>query len=214
MKENSNYLHMSFFSRGKLQFILKDVAKKSASTRKKSGKKQTQAGSKKHCTKKKPVTKSKKKAVFPKKHQEKTVPKEPKKAKVKSVNSSAPSDMETETQTSAETEIHNDSIDLSSEGEKEVNGGVEKQNDDSDLNKQPEKTKDSCSEGEKKLMDIFKHVVRKMVRMVDLGANSDCSELESKSEDESQTGTNIEPKVSVQGEIKEKGGVEPPESSV
>ena len=61
--------------------------------------------------------------------------------------------METEAETSAETEIHNDSIDLStkesfSEGKKEVNGGVEKQNDDSDLNKQPEKTKDSCSEGE------------------------------------------------------------------
>ena len=50
--------------------------------------------------------------------------------------------------------------------------------------------------------------------MVDLGPNSDCSELESKSEDESQIGTNIETKVSVQGEIKEKGGVEPPESSV
>ena len=50
--------------------------------------------------------------------------------------------------------------------------------------------------------------------MVDLGANSDCSELESKSEDESQTGTNIEPKGSVKGEIKEKGGVKPPESSV
>ena len=127
------------------------MAKKSASTRKKSGKKQTQAGSKK----KKPVTKSKKKAVIPKTRQEKTIPKEPKKAKVKSVNSSAPSDMETETETSAETEICNDSIDLStkesfSEGEKDVNGGVEKQNDDSDLNKQPEKTKDSCSEGEKK----------------------------------------------------------------
>ena len=50
--------------------------------------------------------------------------------------------------------------------------------------------------------------------MVDLGANLDCSEPESKSEDESQTGANIEPKVSVQGEIKEKGRVEPPESSV
>ena len=49
--------------------------------------------------------------------------------------------------------------------------------------------------------------------MVDLGPNLDCSELESKSEDESQTGTNIETKVSVQREIKEKG-VEPPESSV
>ena len=73
--------------------------------------------------------------------------------------------METETETSAETEICNNSIDLStkesfSEGKKEVNGGVEKQNDDSDLNKEPKKTKDSCSEGEKK-MDIFKHVVIK-----------------------------------------------------
>ena len=50
--------------------------------------------------------------------------------------------------------------------------------------------------------------------MVELGANLDCSETESKSKDESQTGTNIEPKVSVQGEIKEKGGVEPPGSSI
>ena len=73
--------------------------------------------------------------------------------------------METEKETSAETEIFNDSTDLRikgsfSEGEKEVNGGVEKQNDDSDLNKQPEKTKYSCSEGDKK-MDIIKHVVIK-----------------------------------------------------
>ena len=129
------------------------MAKKSVSTRKKSKMKKTQAGSKKQSTKK-PVMKSKMKAVIPKKHQEKTLPKEPKKAKVKIVNSSAPSDMETEKETSAETEIHNNSIDLSikgsfSEGKKEVNGGVEKQNDYSDLNKQPEKTKDSCSECEK-----------------------------------------------------------------
>ena len=48
--------------------------------------------------------------------------------------------------------------------------------------------------------------------MVDLGPNSDC--CESKSQTESQTGTNIETKVSLEGEIKEKGGVEPPESSV
>ena len=55
-------------------------------------------------------------------------------------------------------------------------------------------------------MGIIKHVVIKktLMKMVDLGPNSDCSELESKSEDESQTGTNIETKVSVQGEIKEK----------
>ena len=95
------------------------------------------------------------KAVIPKMHQEKTLPKEPKKAKVKMVNSSAPSDMEIETETSAETEICNDSIDLSSkesfsQGKKEENGGVEKQNDLSDLNKEPEKTKDLCSDGEKK----------------------------------------------------------------
>ena len=74
MKENSNCLHMFLFSGVKLKIILKDVAKKSMSTRKKSGKKQTQAGSKKQSTKKKPVTKSKKKAVIPKKHQEKTIP--------------------------------------------------------------------------------------------------------------------------------------------
>ena len=92
------------------------------------------------------------KAVIPKMHQEKTLPKDPKKVKVKMVNSSAPSDMEIET--AAEIEIRNNSIDLSSKesfskGEKEENGGVEKQNDLSDLNKEPEKTKDSCSNGEK-----------------------------------------------------------------
>ena len=59
-----------FFSRGKLKLVLKDVAKKSASTRKKSGMKQTQAGSKKQSAKK-PVMKSKMKAVIPKKCQEK-----------------------------------------------------------------------------------------------------------------------------------------------
>ena len=84
------------------------------------------------------------KAVIPKICQEKTLPKEPKKAKVKMVNPSAPSDMEKETETSAETEIHNDSIDLStkeyfSEGEKEVNGAVEKQSNHSDSKKEPEK---------------------------------------------------------------------------
>ena len=69
-------------------------------------------------------------SCYSKKVQEKTLHKEPKKAKVKIVNSSAPSDLETETETSAETEIRNNSIDLStkesfSEGKKEVNGGVE-----------------------------------------------------------------------------------------
>ena len=45
--------------------------------------------------------------------------------------------------------------------------------------------------------------------MVDLQHNSNCCESESQTE--SQTGTNIEKKVSVQGEIKEKEGMEPPE---
>ena len=156
---------MSFFSRRKLKIILKDVAKKSAPTRKKSGKKQTPGGSKKESTKK-TVTKSKMKAVIPKICQEKTLPKEPKKAKVKTVNSSAPSDMEIETETSAETEICNGSIDLStkeyfSEGKKEVNGAVEKQSNHSDLKKEPEKTKDSCFDGEQKIKGHIKPCSKK-----------------------------------------------------
>ena len=51
-----------------------------------------------------------------------------------------------------------------------------------------------------------------LVKMVDLGPDSDCCESESQTE--LHTGTNIETKVSFEGEIKEKGGVEPPESSV
>ena len=103
--------------------------------------------------------KPKKKAVIPKKHQEKTKTKEPKKVKVKGVNSLPPSDLETAPESSVETDIRNNSIDFSTEhekikepfcdGEKNVNGGVEKQNKDSNLSKQPEKTKDTCSEGEK-----------------------------------------------------------------
>ena len=48
--------------------------------------------------------------------------------------------------------------------------------------------------------------------MEDLGLYSDCGESESQTD--SETGNNIETKVSLQGEIKEKGGMEPPESSV
>ena len=48
--------------------------------------------------------------------------------------------------------------------------------------------------------------------MEDLGPNSDCGESESQTD--SETGNNIETKVSLQGEIKEKVGMEPPESSV
>ena len=46
--------------------------------------------------------------------------------------------------------------------------------------------------------------------MEDLGPDSDCGESESQTD--SETGNNIETKVSLQGEIKEKGGMEPPES--
>ena len=150
---------------GKLKIILKDVAKKSALTRKKSGKNQTPGGSKKESTKK-TVMKSRMKAVIPKMHQERTLPKEPKKAKVKVVNSSATIDMEMETQKSAETEIHNDSIDLStkeyfSKGEKEVNGAVEKQSNHSDLKKEPKKTKDSCFNQEQKIKGHIKPCSKK-----------------------------------------------------
>ena len=48
--------------------------------------------------------------------------------------------------------------------------------------------------------------------MVDLGPNSDCGESESQTD--SETGNNIETKGLLQGENKEKGGMEPPESSV
>ena len=48
--------------------------------------------------------------------------------------------------------------------------------------------------------------------MEDLGPNSDSGESESQTD--SETGNNIETKVSLQGKIKEKGGMEPPESSV
>ena len=48
--------------------------------------------------------------------------------------------------------------------------------------------------------------------MKDLGPNLDCGESESQTD--SETGNNFETKVSLQGEIKEKGGMEPPESSV
>ena len=156
---------MSFFSRGKLKIVLKDVAKKSAPTRKKSGKKQTPGGSKKESSKK-TVMKSKMKAVIPKIHQEKALPQRTQKGKGKTVNSSAPSDMEIETETSAETEIHNDSIDLStkeyfSEGKKEVNGAVEKQSNHSDLKKEPKKTKDSCFDREQKIKGHIKPCSKK-----------------------------------------------------
>ena len=94
---------MSFICRGKLAIILKNVTKKSVSR----GKKQTNG--------KKPATKSKKKAVIPKKGAGKSEPKEPKKAKVKTVN------METAQESSTETDIRLDSNDFST---KESEGTV------------------------------------------------------------------------------------------
>ena len=94
---------MSFICRGKLNIVLKDVTKKSVSRGKKqtNEKKQTQVSSKKTNIKK-PATKSKKKPVIPQKGAGKSEPKEPKKAKVKTVQES-----------STETDIHHDSNDFS-----------------------------------------------------------------------------------------------------
>ena len=97
---------------------------------------------------------------------------------------------------------------------KEVNGAVKKQSNNSDLKKEPEKTKGSCFDGEQKIKGHIKPYSKKkaLVKMEDLGPDSDCGESESQTD--SETGNNIETKVSLQGEIKEKGGMEPPESSV
>ena len=82
------------------------------------------------------------------------------------------------------------------------------------MKKEPEKTKDSCLDGEQKIKGHIKPCSKKktLVKMEDLGPNSDCGESESQTD--SETGNNIETKVSHQGEIKEKVGMEPPESSV
>ena len=48
-----------------------------------------------------------------------------------------------------------------------------------------------------------KKTLVKMVKMVDLGPNSDCSESESESKSEGESGTIIEHKISLQQEIKE-----------
>ena len=88
--------------------------------------------------------------------------------------------MQTAPESSTETDIHNDSNDLStkeSSGEKEVNSGVVSR---------PTQTKQKT-----------------LVKMVDLGWNSDCSESESESKSEGESGTIIEHKISLQQEIKE-----------
>ena len=91
--------------------------------------------------------------------------------------------METAPESSTETDIHNDSNDLSTKessgekGKKEVNSGV--------VNRPTQKKK------------------KTLVKMVDLGWNSDCSESESESKSEGESGTIIEHKISLQQEIKE-----------
>ena len=67
---------------------MKDVTKKSVSRGKKQTNEQTQVSSKK-LNIKKPATKSKKKTVISQKGSGKSKPKEPKKAKVKTVNMEA-----------------------------------------------------------------------------------------------------------------------------
>ena len=91
--------------------------------------------------------------------------------------------MQTAPESSTETDIHNDSNDLSTKessgkkGEKEVNSGVVSR---------PTQTKKKT-----------------LVKMVDLGWNSDCFESESESKSEGESGTIIEHKISLQQEIKE-----------
>ena len=91
--------------------------------------------------------------------------------------------MQTAPESSTETDIHNDSNDLSTKessgkkGKKEVNSGV--------VNG-PNQTKKKT-----------------LVKMVDLGPNSDCSESKFESKSEGETGTIIEHKISLQQEIKE-----------
>ena len=97
--------------------------------------------------------------------------------------------MQTAPESSTETDIHNDSNDLSTKessgekGEKEVNSGVVSR---------PTQTKKKT-----------------LVKMVDLGWNLDCSESESESKSKSESksegesGTIIEHKISLQQEIKE-----------
>ena len=90
--------------------------------------------------------------------------------------------MQTEPESSTETDIHTDSNDLSTKessgkkGEKEVNSGV--------VNG-PTQTKKKT-----------------LVKMVDLGPNSDWSESKSESKSEGESGTIIEHKISLQQEIK------------
>ena len=88
--------------------------------------------------------------------------------------------MQTAPESSTETDIHNNSNDLStkeSSGKKEVNSGV--------VNG-PTQTKKKT-----------------LVKMVDLGPNSDCSESKSESKSKGESGTIIEHKISLQQEIKE-----------
>ena len=88
--------------------------------------------------------------------------------------------IQTAPESSIETDIHNDSNDLStkeSSGKKEVNSGVVSR---------PTQTKKKT-----------------LVKMVDLGQNSDCSESESESKSKGESGTIIEHKISLQQEIKE-----------
>ena len=91
--------------------------------------------------------------------------------------------MQTAPESSTETDIHNDSNNLSTKefsgekGEKEVNSGVV-----------------SRSTQTKK---------KTLVKMVDLGRNLDCSESKSESKSKGESGTIIEHKISLQQEIKE-----------
>ena len=91
--------------------------------------------------------------------------------------------MQTAPESSTETDIHNNSNDLST---KESSGEKGKKEVNSSVVSRPTQTKQKT-----------------LVKMVDLGQNSDCSESESESKSKGESGTIIEHKISLQQEIKE-----------
>ena len=93
-------------------------------------------------------------------------------------------------------------------GEKELNGHVQTQSNDSNLTKEPDKNKESSSDTAQKGnvqvqrentrgSEITEKGKKKIMKIVDLGVDTDCSEPNSKSEEESPEKNYFEPEISV-----------------
>ena len=121
--------------------------------------------------------------------------------------------MQTEQESSTETDIHLDSNDLST---KKSGGTVNMQtapesSTETDIHHNSNELSTKESSGEKGQKEVNSGVVswptqtkkKTLVKMVDLGWNSDCSKSESESKSEGESGTIIEHKISLQPEIKE-----------